>query len=166
MCVAHCCGHFFFQTDHRFFPVYFFHLNPSVPSFVSKKERKDRESLGPGQDAEYSGTALCLDLVLIHFWRLRVSWWHHTFFVAQDSVFLSISPLLASKVAKGGAPGWLSRLSVRLQLRSWSHGLWVQALHQALCWLLAQSLEPASDSVSFSLCPSPAHALSHSVSQK
>ena len=32
--------------------------------------------------------------------------------------------------------------------------------------LTAQSLEPASDSVSPSLCPSPAHALSLSVSQK
>ena len=32
--------------------------------------------------------------------------------------------------------------------------------------LRAQSLEPASDSVSPSLCPSPAHALSLSVSQK
>ena len=35
-----------------------------------------------------------------------------------------------------GAPGWLSRLSVRLQLRSWSHGLWVQAPRRALCWQL------------------------------
>ena len=35
-----------------------------------------------------------------------------------------------------GAPGWLSRLSVRLQLRSWSHGWWVRALCQALCWQL------------------------------
>ena len=32
--------------------------------------------------------------------------------------------------------------------------------------LTAQSLEPASDSVSPSLCPSPARALSLSVSQK
>ena len=31
--------------------------------------------------------------------------------------------------------------------------------------LTAQSLEPASDSVSLSLCPSPAHALSVSVSK-
>ena len=35
-----------------------------------------------------------------------------------------------------GAPGWLSRLSVRLRLRSWSRGLWVQAPHRALCWQL------------------------------
>ena len=31
--------------------------------------------------------------------------------------------------------------------------------------LMAQSLEPASDSVSLSLCPSPVHALSLSVSK-
>ena len=35
-----------------------------------------------------------------------------------------------------GAPGWLSRLSVRLQLRSWSCGPWVQALRRALRWQL------------------------------
>ena len=35
-----------------------------------------------------------------------------------------------------GAPGWLSRLSVWLQLRSWSHGSWVWALSQTLDWQL------------------------------
>ena len=35
-----------------------------------------------------------------------------------------------------GAPGWLSRLSVRLRLRSWSHGSWVRAPRRALCWQL------------------------------
>ena len=49
-----------------------------------------------------------------------------------------------------GAPGWLSTLSVWLQLRSWSHGLWVQAPASASV-LTAQSLELASDSVSHSL---------------
>ena len=33
----------------------------------------------------------------------------------------------------GGAPGWLSRVSVRLGLRSRSHSSWVQGPHQALC---------------------------------
>ena len=37
---------------------------------------------------------------------------------------------------KRGAPGWLHRLSIWLPLRSWSHGLWVRAPHQALCWQL------------------------------
>ena len=35
-----------------------------------------------------------------------------------------------------GAPGWLSRLGVRLRLRSWSRGPWVRALRRALCWQL------------------------------
>ena len=35
-----------------------------------------------------------------------------------------------------GAPGWLTRLSIRLWLRSWSHGSWVRASCQALCWQL------------------------------
>ena len=33
----------------------------------------------------------------------------------------------------GGAPGWLSRLSNELRLRSWSHGSGVRAPHRALC---------------------------------
>ena len=35
---------------------------------------------------------------------------------------------------RGGSPGWLSRLSIRLQLRSLSYGSWVRAPRQALCW--------------------------------
>ena len=35
-----------------------------------------------------------------------------------------------------GAPGWLSRLSIQLWLRSWSPSLWVRAPHRALCWQL------------------------------
>ena len=33
-----------------------------------------------------------------------------------------------------GEPGWLSGLSVRLRLRSWSHGLWLRAPCWAVCW--------------------------------
>ena len=47
-----------------------------------------------------------------------------------------------------GAPGWLGQLSTRLQIRSWSHGLWVWAPHQALCrqlraWSLLRILSPS-----------------------
>ena len=35
-----------------------------------------------------------------------------------------------------GAPGWLGRLGVALQLRSWSHGSWLWVPRQALCWQL------------------------------
>ena len=49
-----------------------------------------------------------------------------------------------------GAPGWLSRLSVWLQLRSWS--LWVWAPRWALCWELRawRLLRILSVSLSFS----------------
>ena len=57
--------------------------------------------------------------------------------------FISLSILWTSQryksqnsLEQSRAPGWLSWLSVLLQLRSWSHGLWVQALHWALCWQL------------------------------
>ena len=39
------------------------------------------------------------------------------------------------KITKG-VPGWLSRLSIQLWLRSWSHGPWVGAPRRALCWQL------------------------------
>ena len=43
------------------------------------------------------------------------------------------------KPTMSGAPGWLSWLSIQLRLMSWSHGLWIQALHRALCWQLRAS---------------------------
>ena len=43
---------------------------------------------------------------------------------------------ISFKNIKVGAPGWLSRLGVRLQLRSRSRGMWVRAPRRALCWLL------------------------------
>ena len=57
------------------------------------------------------------------------------------------------KPLKQGAPGWLSRLSVWLWLRSWSHSLWVRAPHWALCW---QPGTCFGSSVLLSVCPSPA----------
>ena len=54
----------------------------------------------------------------------------------QVSPFHQVSGTLAVKWGSSGVPGWLSWLSVWLRLRSRSHGLWVQALHRALCWRL------------------------------
>ena len=67
---------------------------------------------------------------------------------------------------RGGAPGWLSWLSVRLRLRSWSHGLWVRDLRRALClqlraWSLLRIL-----SLSLSLSLPHSRSISFSVSKK
>ena len=48
--------------------------------------------------------------------------------LSQPGLYIRVRPL--------GTPGWLSRLSVQLWLRSWSHSLWVGALRWALCWQL------------------------------
>ena len=48
-----------------------------------------------------------------------------------------------------GAPEWLSRLSVRLWLRSWSRSPWVGAPRGALCWQLR------TWSLLWILCPAP-----------
>ena len=60
------------------------------------------------------------------------------------------------KLGRIGALGWLSHLSIWLQLRSRSHSLWVQALHQAVC---CQHKACFRSSVSLSLCPSPTCSL-------
>ena len=65
------------------------------------------------------------------------------------------------KNKKRGAPEWLSLLSVRLRLRSWSCSSWVSVSCQVL--LPAQSPEPASDSVSPSLSAPPLLTLCLSV---
>ena len=61
-----------------------------------------------------------------------------------------------------GVPGWLSWLSIRLPLRSWSQSLWVRAPCQALCWQLRAWCLLLI--LCLPLCSSPAHAVS--VSQK
>ena len=64
-----------------------------------------------------------------------------------------------------GAPGWLSRLNVRLRLRSWSHCPWVRAPCRALCCGRLRAWSCFGFCVSLSLCPSPAHALSLCISK-
>ena len=59
-----------------------------------------------------------------------------------------------------GAPEWLSRLSIQLWLRSWSHSSWVQDPHWA--GLCADSSEPGACfgfCISLSFCPSLARDL-------
>ena len=63
-----------------------------------------------------------------------------------------------------GVPGWLSRLSVRPQLSSWSHGLWVHTPRQALCWQLRACSQLQILSLTLSL-PLP-HLCSVSLSLK
>ena len=100
-------------------------------------------------------------------WQLRAWSQLRGFYVS-----LSLCPypahtlsLSLSKINKTGVPGWLSRLSVWLQLRSWSHGPWVWAPHRALCWQCrAWSLFQIL-CLPLSLWPSPTHALSLSVSK-
>ena len=52
-----------------------------------------------------------------------------------------LTPVRMARIKNTGTSGCLSRLSIRLRLRSQSHGSWVWAPHWALCWLLrARSL--------------------------
>ena len=63
-----------------------------------------------------------------------------------------------------GTSGWLSWLSLQLQLRSGSHGSWAQPPIK----LCVDSSDPGACfgfCVSLCLCPFPAHALSLSVSK-
>ena len=66
-----------------------------------------------------------------------------------------------------GAPGWLSRLSLGVLVSAQVMISQFVSLRPALCSMLtAQSLEPALDSVSPSLCPFPACTLSLSLKNK
>ena len=65
-------------------------------------------------------------LIDLHTWPLASAFWlSHV-----------IQPGERFKVNITGVPGWLSRLPVRLWLRSWSRGLWIRAPCLALCWQL------------------------------
>ena len=59
---------------------------------------------------------------------------------------------------------WVAQSVERLTLAQVVISRFVGLSHASGSVLTAQSLEPASDSVSPSLCPSPAHALSLSLS--
>ena len=60
----------------------------------------------------------------------------------KSGFWVSNSLWASSKRVGRGVPGPLSQLSVNswFRLRSWSHSLWVQALHQALRWQLGACL--------------------------
>ena len=77
-----------------------------------------------------------------------------------------LSPSLSLSKIKNRAPGWLSRLSVQLQLKSWSRGLWVQAQHGAHCWQLRPWRLLRTLCLPISLCPSPTCTLSLSLKNK
>ena len=82
-----------------------------------------------------------------HFWLLKVSQtslcrWRSgkllftgNFLATKNAViwFCSQTCLLLVIISFLEVPGWLSRLRVWLQLRSWFHGSWVQGSHQAHC---------------------------------
>ena len=49
----------------------------------------------------------------------------------------SVTPRILCQIRGNGflgVPGLIGQLSIWLRLRSWSQGLWVRALRQALCW--------------------------------
>ena len=74
----------------------------------------------------------------------------------QKEGYLSHTVKIACSFA---VPGGLSWLSLWLQLRSWSPGLWIWAPHLALCCQPFQHRARLWPSVPFSLCPSPTYCL-------
>ena len=78
----------------------------------------------------------------------------------------ALEPQVRQKKARLGAPGWRSRLSIRLQP---GHDLAVREFEPRVrpgSGLMAQSLEPVSNSVSPSLSAPPPFMLCLSLSQK
>ena len=95
-------------------------------------------------------------------WRTSISW----IFYNVLQCMVGEHYILLYKIEWVGAPGWLSWLNVPLRLQSWSQFVGLSPVSGSV--LTAQSLEPVSDSVSLSLCPSPTHTplcLSFSLSK-
>ena len=109
-------------------------------------------------------------------WQTRSKQWWHKVCKSRESelellqVCHSIWPHRASEVVfnfqrtggcLGGSAGWVS--DSWFWLRSWSHSAWVGAPRRALHWQREACL---GFSLSPSLCLSPTHAVSVSLSQK
>ena len=70
--------------------------------------------------------------------------------VAYGHQFTIHITLVNFKIRDCEVPGWLSRLSIWLWLRSWSRGSWVRAPCQALCWGDISLIVCKNDSVELS----------------
>ena len=82
----------------------------------------------------FQGVAEVKTIVLImleHNFTFSLSCFHKS--ILEFSKGYTIYLLLSQKL---GVPGWLSRLSIQLQLRSLSHISWVWVPCWALCWQL------------------------------
>ena len=107
-----------------------------------------------------------LDSILI-LWFLATNKRMEMEWVFENSCYMPVCvKFYHIRISPLGVPGWLSRLSIWLQLRSWFHSLWVQAPHWALCWQFrAWSLFwILCVCVSLSLCPPPPTLLILSLS--
>ena len=109
---------------------------------------------------------LCWSNIL---WRDNHLWGQggfvHLVYLILGLLLLSLLLLLLWILSHIGTPGWLSRWSVWLRLRSRSHGSWDPAPRRALCRQLGTWRLLGILGLPLSLCPSPARALSLSVSQ-
>ena len=90
------------------------------------------------------------------YYHPQSTYWDHP--IISPSIHVMSSVYRYSEITYSNINlGWLSWLSVGLQLRSWSHSLWVWALNQACC---CQCRACLGSSVPPSLCPFPAHTVS------
>ena len=110
------------------------------------------------------------ELIKVSFWAAKWMIMLLISLINYGKDFFFLPPLSGTSIVGSwkygaeGAPGWLSRLSVRFRLRSWPRGLWVQAPRQALCWPLRtwSLFQILCLPLSLTL---PVHALSLSVSK-
>ena len=75
--------------------------------------------------------SFCTTKETINKMKRQASEWKRVF--ANDISNKGLISKIYKELIYPGAPGWLSWLSIRLRLRSRSHGSWVQAPHGALC---------------------------------
>ena len=97
---------------------------PKLDAYLTEPPRWPSFFLLINSDRHYSSIRNTLWHPLISDWS-EIKHWNDISFWSKPC-----------KNNKTGEPGWLSWLSVRLRLRSWSRGLWVRALRRALWWQL------------------------------
>ena len=101
-----------------------------------------------------------LDETQVFFLSFSLSWWDLGYVTPACRASVTLA-----KWEGGGAPGQLSRLSIWLELRSWSHNLWVRAPRQALYWQLRAWSLLQIPCLPLSFCPFPACACVLSLSK-
>ena len=132
-------------------------LSPSL-SLSKRKKEKQIKNNATGFLLNYFAKLQCCLEICPFYTDFQINWQSFFYDIPYICVLNNIEKIWRNdtfnEIDPFNEPGWLSQLGIQLRLRSWSHSLWVQAPHWALCWQL-RTWKPALDSMSPSLSAPP-----------